>query len=266
MNLADYRLRVTPRVCQEVARITRRPADKVHSWIADKIRKATMIDDGLYEYHGIQFQVRQVSPVQVVVESASGTYEPPKNNVPDGCVSVGNVLVRKHAIQRARERFGIETESAAQWLADKFTQSTFVANTKDSKGNIGRLFSCDGVSLCVDIGRDIIRTVFPGAISCPNLYRKFSEIVSKEMRKIDRSIRVAERKATITKAQLNCEKSELELRMLKTRSVAVKLACQARINAINEYFTQIDADIEKLIARKSLVAKSVVAYARATAG
>ncbi|OAJ75131.1 hypothetical protein AYJ08_05805 [Brevibacillus sp. SKDU10] len=265
MNLTDYRLRITPRVCQEVAKITRRPAEKVHSWIAHIIRKATMIDDGLYEYHGIQFRVRQVSPVQVVVESASGTYEP-TINVPDGCVSVGNVFVRKHAIQRARERFGIETESAAQWLADKFAQSTFVANTKDSKGNIGRLFSCDGISIYVDIGRDIIRTVFPGAISCPNLYRKFSEIVSKEIRKIDRSIRAAERKAMLTKAQLNCEKSALELRMLKTRSVAVKLACQARINAINEYFTQLDADIEQLIARKKFVAKSVVAYARATAG
>ncbi|MBG9736503.1 hypothetical protein ABD86_25475, partial [Paenibacillus alvei] len=89
---------------------------------------------------------------------------------------------------------------------------------------------------------------------------KIEAIVFRELRKAQRLESVTERKHRLTKAELNVERAQLLLKIERARSESTKLACNARINAIDEYIAQLDAEFTKILKEKSAIAKSAIAF------
>jgi hypothetical protein len=171
----------------------------------------------------------------------------------------GKITVTRHAIDEAVKDFRVPHRTAEEWIRSNFRKSRFIANIISGEGKPTRLFGYNGIAFAVDPHEDRVITVYP-ATPQTSVRDRVREMVTRELRKIERRERVLERKIALTKAELEIEKAQLQLRLLRARSEATKLACQARINAINEYFTQLDADLLAVKHEKRAVAKTVVAY------
>lgn len=169
--------------------------------------------------------------------------------------------IEQHAIKRAVERFGVEENVAANWMRREFSKAKFVANTVDSYGIRGKLYSTDGIVFATDLRGERIKTVYPATPSHREIKHKIDELLAKELRKLHRRERAQERKYRLAKTELELEKAELYYRVERTRSEAVKLACQARINAINERLREYYEETRAVKDEKHWTAKTVMAYA-----
>jgi hypothetical protein len=169
------------------------------------------------------------------------------------------VTVTRHAVEEAVKDFRVPHRTAEEWVRSNFRRSRFIANIISGEGKPTRLFGYNGIAFAVDPHENRVITVYP-ATPIVSVRERVREMVAKELRKIERRERVLERKIALAKAELEIEKAQLRLRMLRARSKATKLACQARINAIDEYFTQLDADLLAVKNEKRAIAKTVIAY------
>jgi hypothetical protein len=171
----------------------------------------------------------------------------------------GKITVTQHAIDEAVKDFRVPRQTAEEWIRSNLRKARFITNTISEEGKPSRLFGYQRIAFVLAPEENVVITVYP-ANPKAFLREKVNALVTRELRKIERRERVLERKIALTKAELEIEKAQLQLRLLRARSTATKLACQARINAINEYFTQLDADLLAVKHEKRAVAKTVVAY------
>jgi len=173
---------------------------------------------------------------------------------------VRKIAVTQHAIDEAVRDFRVPRQTAEEWIRSNFRKATFIANIISAEGKPTRMFACNRIIFAVAPDEDRVITVYPANQQRPYIREKVSALVTRELRKIERRERIMERRITLTKAELEVEKAALQLRMLRARSEATRLACQARINAINEYYTQLDGDLRAIRDEKRAVAKTVAAY------
>jgi hypothetical protein len=231
------------------------PAHRADSWINVAFQNAYPIDDRTFARNNAVFIVEpSVNGSRMKIVSVR------RDDDIDGCIYFNGVWVKNHAIHRAFQRFGVRKADAPEWLVTQYRKAKFVGNCVDSYGKHGRIFAAEGITLAVHPGRDIIRTVYLGSISSIQLYEKFSGLARKEQRKLQRRLDVRQRELSRYTAALNVEKAELAFIKETTRSVAKKMACQARINAINQFLAELQTEIDRLVDELSLITKSIVPY------
>ncbi|AYK07735.1 hypothetical protein [Brevibacillus laterosporus] len=172
-----------------------------------------------------------------------------------------NLTITRHAIREAVKDLHVSRQEAEAWIRTAIDKARFISDIISEKGNPSRLYGYKGFAIILDATEDVVVTVYKNETPKASIRNRINEFVTKELRKITRTESALARKISLSKAELTVEKAELELRMIKTKSIAVKLACQARINAINEYFTQLDNDLLTIKHEKRSVAKTVAAYA-----
>lgn len=173
---------------------------------------------------------------------------------------VGKITVTAHAVEEAVKDFRVPRKTAEEWVRSNFRKSRFIANIISGEGKPTRLFVHDRVIFALAPDEDRVITVYPADQRRPTIRAKVEAMVIRELNAIERKERILERKITLTKAELDVEKAQIKLRMLRARSEATRLACQARINAIDEYYTQLDADLLAVKHEKRAIAKTVAAY------
>ncbi|WP_232696135.1 hypothetical protein [Brevibacillus daliensis] len=169
------------------------------------------------------------------------------------------VTVTRHAAEEAVKDFRIPQRTAEEWVRSTFRKARFVANIISGEGKPTRLFSHNGIALAVAPEEDRVITVYPANPSA-TVRQRVQAMVQRELAKIERREQALLRRNELTKAELTVELAQLQLRLIRARSEATKLASQARINAINEYFTQLDSDLLAVKHEKRAVAKTVAAY------
>lgn len=170
------------------------------------------------------------------------------------------IAVTHHAIDKAVSAFRVDKRIAEEWIRSNFRQARFIANIISEEGNPCRLFSGKHVTFILDAQEDRIVTIYPSDTIAPHIRDKVESLISRELRKIERKESATIRRNTISRLELSVERAVCLLRAEKTRSQAVKMAMQARVKAIDEYFAQLDADIENVRHEKRKIAKAVAAY------
>ncbi|MFB5758917.1 hypothetical protein [Paenibacillus medicaginis] len=90
------------------------------------------------------------------------------------------------------------------------------------------------------------------------LYYKLKKLYENEMKRYDREEKKYSKKIESLRVDLDFEIAALKRRMFRTRSQAVKLACEARIKAIDEYFSEIEQSLKHVQGNKRKVAKAMV--------
>ncbi|TPG88124.1 hypothetical protein EEL32_10185 [Brevibacillus laterosporus] len=169
--------------------------------------------------------------------------------------------ITDHAAEEATKDFGIERRRAASWVAENAKKAVYISHVMGADKKHSYFYGYRRACFIVrETGKALtVVTVHPAKPRAA-IRDKVDSLLSRELRKIETQERNLKRKITLIKAELSIEKAELNLRYLRARSESKKLAYKARIRAIDEYFTQLDADLLSVKHDKRGVAKSIVAY------
>ena len=171
-----------------------------------------------------------------------------------------SIEITTHAEAEARKKFGIRHKAARQWIETNLRRAQYIGEILSDKGECVRLYGYNRIAFIVQLKRDVVITVYPRTSSAQTMSTKISELILKEIRKINRAVVSAERRAVLKKADLKVELAETERRLVRTRSDAVRLACEARIKAVKDEIEAIDAEIARKRQEQSTFLKGVVAY------
>ena len=172
----------------------------------------------------------------------------------------GQAYITLHAQDEAVKKFGVRPKHAEEWVRSKLSKARFISDILSEDGNLCRLYATERISIVLDMRENKVVTVYPRHRAPESLRQRIESMIAKELRKLKRHETALERKYRLPKAELEVEKAELNLRLLKTKSEAVKLACQARINAIDQRIAEMDEEIENARIKRSTFAKGVAMY------
>ena len=168
--------------------------------------------------------------------------------------------VAQHAVDKAVAAFRVDKRVADDWIRSNFRKARYVADIVSEDGKPTRLFAKGAVTFAVAPNEDFVITIYENVTPDSIIREKVEALLTRELRKIERKEAAEIRRSTLARLELNVERATCILRAEKSRSKSVKLSMQARIAAIDEYYAQIDADIEKIRAEKRRIAKAVAAY------
>lgn len=168
--------------------------------------------------------------------------------------------IEPHAQKRAIERFGVDGNRAAAWIREQFATAVYVGDTFDNLGNQRRIFSNGSVLIVVNAKEQRVHTVYKAESRHRNIKRKVVDLVEREVRRIEKQIEKFERESSIKIAEIQVEIAELNLRKMKTRSEAVRLACDGRIGALYEEIREIRVELESAGAEWKRAVKTKAAY------
>lgn len=260
------KLRITPQAQADVIALTGIDRARAHSWINTHVRKAVRVSSNAYQCENYLFYTERpgertkIVRVQRVSNTQIAANPTQCKDDSDGNVIIDGITIRKHAIDRAVERFGVPRDRAAQWIYDRFRESSVVVENIRSLTNEGHVYATEGIAIGIDADRKTIRTVYYNTKKFPPLISdKVRDIVAKEMRKLERKINAVNKTLSLQKAALEYERAERVLALVSTRSLAKKMALQARINALETHLNEINAELASLVEQKKHVATALIA-------
>lgn len=175
-------------------------------------------------------------------------------------LDVDRMKVSRHAIRRARERYNRTNDKDAEgYIRGILRRAEFVGEVPDDDGNPGYLFAYGRHAIIVSLDHKVVVSFqrFESVTYDP-LKEKVRELHAKEYRKLDRRERALRKRFKLIKAEADVEIAERKLAALKTRSEARRLACQARIRAVNEYIDELEGEIRAISDEKRRVLRSQV--------
>lgn len=148
-------------------------------------------------------------------------------------MDLNKIKLTKHSAQRVRERLKAKSGEELKVIKDLLKNSTYMGVGCDENGVKCYLYINGKVRIMADNDSWIRTVIVESNVNYP-LKEKLSEIWFKEIRKLNRKIRTREKYVKDFELNANIELAELKLRLHKTKSTSVKLACEARIKAITE--------------------------------
>lgn len=170
-------------------------------------------------------------------------------------ITLNSPLITRHAKERAQQRFGISPKDAQKWFAKKAELSSFLTVSIQRDGSKRRLFSVGDTILVVDYTDDRIITVYSLA---ENQMKEADESIRQFARnQIAQSERMQNRtlrELAVLRAKIEREIAERQAQLRRARSIAKKIACQARIIALETRLS--DLPNERIAAQKEHVIKS----------
>lgn len=175
-------------------------------------------------------------------------------------LNVDHMKISNHAIRHAQRRFNRSSRKDAEgYIRSILRRSEFVGETVDDDGRSAYMFAYGRHAIVVSLDHKTVLTIqrFESVTYDP-LKEKIRELHAKEYRKLDRKERALKNRFELIKAEADVELAELRLNALKTRSTARRLACRARINAINDYIRELESEIKTVADEKRRVARSQV--------
>jgi DNA repair exonuclease SbcCD nuclease subunit len=171
------------------------------------------------------------------------------------------LTISNHALDEAVKKFGRQHKLAEGWIRSNFSQAKYIGMVLDDEAaKECRLFSHQRICFILATETDHVITVYPRRHATPTLTSKINAIIEKEVRKAERKVRAVLNRNTLIKADVKVEIAELERRIVRTKSQSVKSACQARINALNEYLSEITTEEGNVKKEKSTLLKGVAMY------
>lgn len=170
------------------------------------------------------------------------------------------ISLSEHAFTRCKERLNLKDKnSALGTIRGYLRKSKRIGQVTSEDGKPSILYTYQSVGIYLSMDLQEVRTVVKhDRLRYSPLRQKVFEMYHKEFRKLGRSEKARIKKLEIAKLEADCEISDLKLRIHKTRSQAVKAACQAHINAIQQHLDDLSNEIKEIQDAKRQVAKSLV--------
>lgn len=174
-------------------------------------------------------------------------------------VKVVDVQLTDHSYERAIDRFSLKhtkKEDVLKYLQKHLSDAEYIGQVTSADGNDSEMFVKGQFCFHLNTELDKIITVvkIENKIKCNPVQDKMNNLVHKEFRKLDRTEKARLRKLHDYRYDVEIEIAEANRRIYRTRSESVKLACQARIKALELELEQLQLEIEQLRTSKRQVA------------
>lgn len=165
-----------------------------------------------------------------------------------------------HALKRSKERFNHDNDAALKYFRSVLRNAKKIGETTCSKGKKSTLYAHGRIAIYVSMDKTTIHTVNKfEQITYSPLKCKIANLAEKEFNKLNRQLSRKTKRLAEFKLEAQLEISQCELRKYRSRSVAVKNVCAARINAINERLVEFKNEITDLQSEIRQVSRSMVA-------
>lgn len=197
-------------------------------------------------------------------------------------LDLSKIRLSSHAYQRYLERFKIKKDKkdiqhVNHVVRCALGRSQFMGRERDEDGKEGYLFIAKSygeadMKIIVSDDLHVVKTVMrqkkvilpkPEQEAVTTIYAplqaKINELYAKEYRKLERLERQLEKRSITAEFELNYEIAALRLRIFKTRSEAVKLACQARINTLEQELERLKQEVSQTKSTRKKITKYIVA-------
>src|SRR5690554_3421198 len=143
----------------------------------------------------------------------------------------------RHALDRARVRFGIESDKVAEWINELMQGAKYVA----SNGRNGLTYEKDGIRIVVDGTTNAVITLHH------TLRTDFLRpALEREMRKIKRESTRQTRELERRLAKAYALLSERMMNYANARNPQTRELISERIDDVNSYINELESEIERL--------------------
>jgi hypothetical protein len=173
------------------------------------------------------------------------------------------VQMTDHAYQRAVERFNMAEDNKKHilnYFKSILKDARLIGEVICEKGNKSILYANRRIAIYLSPDLKKIYTVNKfESVTYEPIKNIVSEILAKEIRKLTRVENARVKKLELIKVESEVDIAELRCRAFKTKSPSVKVACKARIKAIEEYIDELENEIQLMQITKRSMARSMVA-------
>jgi hypothetical protein len=175
-------------------------------------------------------------------------------------VDVLNIKFTNHALQRAKERFNKSPKEAIPYFRSVLKEAKYIGIIEDSESNkSGQLFANKRIAIHLSMDCNAVLTVYKAdTVTYEPLKDKVLELHKKKFNHCTITERAKQKRLDMLKLETEVEIAECKLRLHKTKSNAVKLACEARIKAIKQSLLEYQHEIEELQSEKRRIARSMI--------
>jgi hypothetical protein len=175
-------------------------------------------------------------------------------------IEVSQVTMSQHAIKRAKERFKIEPKGATAYFRSVLEKAKYVGIIEDSENHrSGRLFAYNRIAIHLSMDCKTMMTVYKAdTVTYDPLKDKILELHKKKFNHCVITERAKQKRLEQLKLESEVEIAQCKLRQHKTRSEAVRLACEARVQAIKQSLVEYQHEIDEIQVEKRRVARSMI--------
>jgi hypothetical protein len=175
-------------------------------------------------------------------------------------LDVTQIKFSNHAIMRAKERFNMHQKDAIPYFRSILKQSKYIGVIEDSDNNrSGQLFAYKRMAIHLSMDCKTVLTVYKAdTVTYEPLKDKVLELHKKRFNHCTITERAKQKRLEQLKLESEVEIAECKLRQYKTKSTAVRNACEARILAIKQSLLEYQHDIEELQSEKRRIARSMI--------
>jgi hypothetical protein len=174
-------------------------------------------------------------------------------------VDVKNLKFTDHALQRAKERFNKNGKDAQSYFRSVLEKAKYVGVIEDEHSHPCQLFAFNKIAIILSIDFKRVVTVYKAdTVTYDPLKDKVLELHKKKFNHYSIKERALQKRLDQLKLESQVEIAQCKLRKYKTKSDAVKIACDARIKAIEQTIQEYILDIQNLQTEKRRVARSMI--------
>jgi len=174
---------------------------------------------------------------------------------------IGKIFVKPHALDRAKEHFGVERSEAPMWVMDRLRKASLIsAHVIDEFGNPARMFGYQRIVFIVHPTEQTVITLYPQHKANESVRNPIERLIQRAMRSAERKEQRERKRINIAKAELAIERASYELRRAKSDSVKVIADMNEKIANIDAKISELDSELFEIQREKTNLMKSVVAY------
>lgn len=159
-----------------------------------------------------------------------------------------NLFLSNHADTRIKERFFITEDKLKKEFCIRIIEQGQYHGLQYDKDldKEAHLYSKNGIIILIDKDKPEIVTIYEGDIGYYETAKnEITPIIKSKLNGARRKYQSLQKQITFSALDIQEEIIQLKRRLLKTRSEATRLACQARINALEEQLILLEEDKKK---------------------
>lgn len=182
-----------------------------------------------------------------------------KQNIDQNEINFDTIKMSDHGYIRSKERFNKDKNEALPYFRSKLKVAKKIGKQISEQGNPAILYAIGRIGIYVSTDyKEIVTVIKQESVTYEPIKEKVRELHAKEIRKIKRKEYTCKRRLEDDTYNINVELAQLKLRHHKSRSESVKLACQARMNALDIYIKEKEEEIVKLQKIRKQIEKSMI--------
>jgi hypothetical protein len=208
-------------------------------------------------------QPNKVALLQKAKETQQTTQSKNKEKVLNfGSVEIdtSKLIMTQHSLDRAKERFNMDNSTASKYFISRLSEASYIGIIDDEESEKqSHLFAVGRTAIHISLDLIHVLTVYKSEkVTYDPLKEKVLELHRKKFNRYSITEKAKQKRLHQIKLECDVEVSNLKLRIHKTKSPSVKMACEARILGIRQTINEYEREIVSIQTEKRRIARSMI--------